>query len=85
MNHLSHFVLSYGLLPLVRRSQPSRLVVISSNMYLHSYAQGINLQRLNDEEQYMITKAYGQSKLANVLFMQDLARRLEQAGDKEVG
>ena len=53
---------------------PSRIVVVSS--LAHTRGQ-INFDDLNSEKSYDPSKAYEQSKLANVLFTKELARRLE--------
>ena len=51
--------------------------MVSSNSQWASYPQGVrlDLESINDPETYHAAKAYGQSKLANVLFAQELARR----------
>lgn len=66
--------MTYLLMDLIKRSAPARIVTVSS--MAHSWGS-INLEDLNSEKSYSKTKAYAQSKLANVLFTRSLAKRLE--------
>ncbi|CAB1425836.1 unnamed protein product [Pleuronectes platessa] len=77
VNHLGHFLLSHLLLDLLKTSAPSRIVVVSSKLY--KYGQ-INFDDLNSESDYNKASCYSQSKLANLLFTLELARRLEGTG-----
>uniref|UniRef100_A0A3Q2QS19 Retinol dehydrogenase 14a n=1 Tax=Fundulus heteroclitus TaxID=8078 RepID=A0A3Q2QS19_FUNHE len=77
VNHLGHFLLTHLLLDLLKRSAPSRVVVVSSKLYKHG---DINFDDLNSEKLYDKAFAYGRSKLANLLFTCELARRLEGSG-----
>ena len=77
VNHLAHFLLTTLLLDLLKASAPSRIINVSSGA--HSGAK-INFDDLNAEAKYSGMSAYGQSKLANVLFTYELARRLEGTG-----
>ncbi|KAG9274941.1 retinol dehydrogenase 14 [Astyanax mexicanus] len=77
VNHLGHFLLTHLLLDLLKRSAPSRIVVVSSKLY--KYAD-INFDDLNSEQSYDKAFAYGRSKLANLLFTLELGRRLEGTG-----
>ncbi len=72
-NHLGHFALTNLLLPHVTH----RVVTVSSG--LHHGAQ-VDLDNLDLEGAYKPTRAYQQSKLANLLFTAELQRRLEAAG-----
>ncbi|MBN9636451.1 MAG: SDR family NAD(P)-dependent oxidoreductase [Actinobacteria bacterium] len=73
-NHLGHFALTNLLLPKIT----DRVVTVSSMMYLLGY---ISLKDLNWKSRpYSAWLAYGQSKLANLLFTKDLQRRLSVAG-----
>jgi NAD(P)-dependent dehydrogenase (short-subunit alcohol dehydrogenase family) len=73
-NHLGHFALTNLLLPKVTE----RVVTVSSLMHLIGY---ISLTDLNwTSRPYSAWLAYGQSKLANLLFTSELQRRLEAAG-----
>lgn len=68
-----HFLLTYLLIGLLKRSAPSRIVVISS---LAHYFGWIRFHDLHSQGSYNSGLAYCQSKLANVLFTRELARRL---------
>jgi NAD(P)-dependent dehydrogenase (short-subunit alcohol dehydrogenase family) len=73
-NHLGHFALTNLLLPKVG----DRVVTVSSMLH---YAGRINLDDLNwKSRRYSAWLAYGQSKLANLLFTSELQRRLEAVG-----
>ena len=74
LNHLAPFLLSNLLLDRLRQSAPARVVTVSSN----AHATGrIDFDDLQGERSYSGSKAYNQSKLANVLFTYELARRLQ--------
>ncbi|XP_068194500.1 retinol dehydrogenase 14a isoform X2 [Antennarius striatus] len=77
VNHLGHFLLTHLLLDLLKQSVPSRVVVVSSKLYKHGH---INFEDLNSEQSYDKAFAYSRSKLANLLFTCELARRLEGTG-----
>nr|XP_026246510.1 retinol dehydrogenase 14 [Urocitellus parryii] len=74
VNHLGHFLLTSLLLGLLKSSAPSRIVVVSSKLY--KYGE-INFEDLNSEQSYNKSFCYSRSKLANILFTRELARRLE--------
>ncbi|XP_030054693.1 retinol dehydrogenase 14 [Microcaecilia unicolor] len=74
VNHLGHFLLTHLLLGLLKSSAPSRIVVVSSKLY--KYGE-INFEDLNSEQSYNKSFAYSRSKLANILFTRELARRLQ--------
>ncbi len=76
-NHLGHFLLTNLLLDLLKASAPSRVINITSDA--HKGAE-IDFEDLMGEKKFSGFKAYGQSKLANVLFTYELARRLEGTG-----
>ena len=72
VNHVGHFLLTELLLPLLKASAPSRIVVVSSNMH----ASGtIDFDDLAMEKRW--SGSYPRSKLANMLFVRALAKRLE--------
>jgi retinol dehydrogenase-14 len=74
LNHLAPFLLTNLLLERLKQSAPARVVTVSS----HAQAMGrIDFDDLQGERSYSGARAYNQSKLANVLFTYELARRLE--------
>jgi NAD(P)-dependent dehydrogenase (short-subunit alcohol dehydrogenase family) len=73
LNHLSYFLLTNLLLDRLKASGPARIVSVSSDA--HQGAQ-MNFDDLQGKRSYSGMRAYGQSKLANVLFTYELARRL---------
>jgi NAD(P)-dependent dehydrogenase (short-subunit alcohol dehydrogenase family) len=75
VNHLGHFALTGLLLEALLATDHSRVVTVSSGMHLSGK---INLKDLNSENGYSKWGAYGQSKLANLLFAYELQRRLSQ-------
>ena len=78
VNHLGYFLLTNLLLDLIVRSAPARIVNTSSIGHRRGT---MNLANLHfDKEPYSIMKAYGRSKLANVLFTRELAKRLHGLG-----
>ncbi|EDV36906.1 uncharacterized protein Dana_GF13188 [Drosophila ananassae] len=77
VNHMGHFLLTTQLLDMLKKSAPSRIVNVSS--LAHTRGE-INTGDLNSDKSYDEGKAYSQSKLANVLFTRELARRLEGTG-----
>jgi NAD(P)-dependent dehydrogenase (short-subunit alcohol dehydrogenase family) len=77
VNHLAYFLLTNLLLDVLKASAPSRIVNVSSGEQRNGT---IDFDDLQGEKGYKTAKAYGQSKLANVLFTYELARRLEGTG-----
>jgi NAD(P)-dependent dehydrogenase (short-subunit alcohol dehydrogenase family) len=76
-NHLGHFALASELLPLLKASDDPRVVVVGS--LAHRRAD-IDFDDLHSERSYRRVRAYGQSKLANLLFMTELQRRSDAGG-----
>ncbi|XP_054893488.1 retinol dehydrogenase 12-like [Poeciliopsis prolifica] len=77
VNHLGHFFLTFLLLDLLKHSAPSRVINVSSTVH----AMGkIQFDDLNGDKDYHPVRAYAQSKLANVLFTRELAKRTEALG-----
>ena len=77
VNHLAYFLLTNLLLEPVKRSAPARVVNVSSRA--HTSAT-INFDDLQGEREYGGWRAYCQSKLANILFTCELAKRVESSG-----
>ncbi|MBK6512757.1 MAG: SDR family oxidoreductase [Polyangiaceae bacterium] len=74
VNHLSHLLLCHELMPMLRRSAGSRVVVVSSM----AHGQGrVDFDDLTGEKHFSGYGAYALSKLANVLFTVELARRTQ--------
>ncbi len=74
VNHLAPFLLTNLLLDRLKHSAPARVVTVSS----HAHAEGrIDFDDLHGERSYSGARAYNQSKLANVLFTYELARKLQ--------
>lgn len=71
---VGHFLLTFLLMDLLKRSAPARIVTVSS--MAHKWGT-ISLDDLNSENSYDKSKAYSQSKLANVLFSRYLAKKLQ--------
>jgi retinol dehydrogenase 14 len=77
VNHLGPFLLTNLLVDLLVRSAPARVVTVASV----GHRQGsLDFNDLGFERGYSIMRAYGRSKLGNVLFAAELARRLEGRG-----
>jgi retinol dehydrogenase 14 len=77
VNHLAPFLLTDLLLDRLKASAPARVVTVSSG----AHAMGaINFDDLQGERRYSGQQAYSQSKLANVMFTHELARRVEGTG-----
>ncbi|GAB5572965.1 retinol dehydrogenase 11 isoform X4 [Prionailurus iriomotensis] len=77
VNHLGHFLLTHLLLEKLKESAPSRVVNVSS---LAHHLGRIHFHNLQGEKFYNAGLAYCHSKLANILFTQELARRLKGSG-----
>jgi len=74
LNHLAPFLLTSLLLGRLKRSAAARVVTVSSNVHA---MWRIDFDDLQGERSYSGARAYNQSKLANVMFTYELARRLE--------
>ncbi|XP_034253535.1 retinol dehydrogenase 11-like isoform X2 [Thrips palmi] len=74
VNHLAHFLFTCLLLPRIRASGPARIITLSS--LVHSSGV-IDFDDLNGEKSYSPSYRYSASKLANVLFVKELADRLK--------
>ena len=77
VNHLAYFHLTGLLIGLLKANAPARVVNVSSQV--HAGAT-IEFDDLQSEREYGRTRVYGKTKLANILFTYELARRLEGTG-----
>lgn len=77
VNHLSHFLLTNLLLDCLKASVPSRVISVSSTLHKKS---DMDFDTFRGFDKYNASTAYNQSKLANVMFAMELARRLEGTG-----
>lgn len=75
-NHLGHFIVGNRLLPQVQAAPQGRVVVLSSSGYMWAPEAGIEFDNLSGERDYKPNKMYGQSKLANYLYVRQLAKNL---------
>jgi retinol dehydrogenase 14 len=75
VNYLSQFLLTNLLLDTLKASAPSRIVNVTSSVHAH-----IDFDDLQMEKGYNAIRSYGQSKLAQILFTQELAKRLSGLG-----
>lgn len=73
LNHLSYFILTNELLDLLKASAPSRIVSVSSEAHRSGR---VDLDDLQAQRSYSGIRAYGTSKLENILFTRELSRRL---------
>ena len=77
VNHLASFVLLNDMLDVMKRSAPSRIVIVASDAH---YGTSINFDDLQHERRYKSMRVYQHSKLANVMTSYALTRRLEGSG-----
>src|SRR5262245_41524469 len=77
VNHLAYFLLTHLLLDLLRASGPARIVNVASGAHRKAT---LDFDDLQGERRYNGWRAYCRSKLANLLFTYELARRLEGTG-----
>lgn len=74
-NHIGHFILVTGLLE--KLADSGRVVVVSSEAHRRAPETGIEFDNLSGERGYNPWRQYGQSKLANILFARELARKFK--------
>jgi NAD(P)-dependent dehydrogenase (short-subunit alcohol dehydrogenase family) len=77
LNHLSCFLLTTLLLDTLKASAPARIVTVSSDAHKGAH---LDFDDLQSEQGGFVFNAYGRSKLANVVFSYELARRLSGTG-----
>jgi NAD(P)-dependent dehydrogenase (short-subunit alcohol dehydrogenase family) len=77
LNHLGYFLLTDLLLDVLKASAPARIVSVASEAQRMGH---LDFDDLQAERSYGALRAYGQSKLANIVFTYELARRLEGTG-----
>jgi NAD(P)-dependent dehydrogenase (short-subunit alcohol dehydrogenase family) len=77
VNHLAYFLLTMLLLDRIKQSAPARIVNVASEA--HRFGS-INFDDPGGEQRFRTISAYSQSKLANILFSYELARRLAETG-----
>lgn len=78
-NHIGHFALSGLLMPVLKHTEGSKIVVLSSG--LHARGE-IDFNDMNwENRKYNTQQAYADSKIANLYFAYELARRLEVSGN----
>jgi len=72
INHLAVFLLTYHMIPCLKKSSDPRILVVSS---LSHYWASINWKNIQSQKLYNILKGYKRSKLYNVLFVKEFSRR----------
>lgn len=77
VNHLGHFLLTNLLLDLLKAATPSRVIIVSSNIHKTVEMQKDFFDKVKSFNKW---KAYSLSKLANVLFMRELSKKLDGTG-----
>ena len=79
VNHLGYFLFTNLLLDLVKKESESRIINVSSAA--HHFVKGMQWDDINYKDDFkMGLKAYGQSKLGNILFTKQLAKKLQKNG-----
>jgi NAD(P)-dependent dehydrogenase (short-subunit alcohol dehydrogenase family) len=77
LNHLGYFLMTKKLLPLVEKSDYKRIVNVSSSAH---YGISFEFDNLNGEKKYRGFRTYQKSKLANVMFTYELAKKVKERG-----
>lgn len=77
LNHLNYFLLTRELLPLLQANRTARIVNVASAAHVGAR---VDFDDLQGARTFRAWKAYGQSKLCNILFTYELARRLQGSG-----
>ncbi|XP_012074899.1 short-chain dehydrogenase TIC 32 B, chloroplastic isoform X1 [Jatropha curcas] len=84
-NHIGHFLLTNLVLDKMKETARTtgiegRIVNLSSIAHIHTYKRGIQFDDINNKRRYSDKRAYGQSKLANILHAKELTRRFQEEG-----
>ncbi|XVF08059.1 hypothetical protein REPUB_Repub06bG0193000 [Reevesia pubescens] len=84
-NHIGHFLLTNLLLDKMKNTAKAsgiqgRIINLSSIAHNHCYKNGIRFDQIIDKDGYNDKRAYGQSKLANILHANELSHRLQEEG-----
>ncbi|OAY43552.1 short-chain dehydrogenase TIC 32 B, chloroplastic [Manihot esculenta] len=84
-NHIGHFLLTNLLLDKMKETAKTtgvegRIVNLSSIAHIHTYEDGIQFDDINNPTSYSDKRAYGQSKLANILHANELTRCFQEEG-----
>lgn len=79
VNHIGHFLLTRLLLERLKRSAPARIINLTSTLHWIAMS-GLDFDDLQAERSYDGLLAYARSKLANIHFTRELARRLDGSG-----
>ncbi|KAF1880535.1 hypothetical protein Lal_00011594 [Lupinus albus] len=85
LNSAGHFLLTHLLLDNMKKTaheskKQGRIVNVASEAHRFPYPEGIRFDKINDQPSYNSWRAYGQSKLANILHANELARRFKEDG-----
>jgi len=78
-NHLAVFLLTHRLLPLLKAAAPDAQVITTASV-AHKFIKDMKWGDLQQVEKFSANDAYTQSKLANILFTREMAKRVEQDG-----
>lgn len=78
VNHIGHFLLTNLLLDLLKAAAPSRVITVASE--IHHCTSEIRKDEFERNKSFYMWKQFARSKLANVLFMRELAKKLEGSG-----
>ncbi|KAK4838945.1 hypothetical protein QYF36_017714 [Acer negundo] len=84
-NHIGHFLLTNLLLDTMKKTakesgREGRIVSVASDGHKFTYSEGIRFDKINDPSEYTGFSGYGQSKFANILHANELAKRLKEEG-----
>ena len=83
INHLGHFALTGQVMDLLKKSDSARIVNVASSAHTFSKIDKDDLMLLKDGA-YQSWRAYGNSKLANILFTKELAKKLYSKFDTNI-